>query len=578
MFSDILHAATIELEHLNRETEAEFLRVGNQISGFIELVNLMSADLNALAELMSGQQGQRAAEALNGVLQQSVEMRTRSENGGHLLACMREEANHLKLELSRFSSTNATFHSLGLLTRIETARLGSTGADFGNLAEEVRLLARNVQNRVEGSLSIAGDLVPRIESALQEVATLQEGQAKNLPVIIAQVSDSLHSFREMQAEAREASAQLVAAYREIANAFNRLIVSMQFNDITRQQVEHVSDALQRLIHEKNDSDGTVLLECPGASRVLELQSSQLANASETFSRSAASVAKSLEEIAAHVEQMVEQGGTFSGLTGKNPALRQMELGCNAILASLRRGADADTATFQTSESVAIKINEMTTSIEEVRAIETQMRRIAMNTRISAEHLGPSGEALGALADSIKQRAFESRQSSDSLVKNLYSMKQALTRFSAHARRPDATDQINRQELLDEIRAAIAELHLCQERSASQVGSIAARADSLCKGIRTIGEDFKVGVRFSQVVNLTREKLDSIIEDFGRRGDGEDSQAAAQLLASFANQYTMREERDIFTGASRNSLSTSKKATDADLSTAAELMEDNIEFF
>jgi hypothetical protein len=521
------------------------VKIGAQVSEFIETVNVMSADLSALAELVSGEQGERASEALTRVLEQSTEMRMRSEEGGRLLGKMRQEAGRLKQTLSHFSGTVATFHSLGLLTRIETARLGNAGADFGNLAEEVRLLARNVQSRVESALDTAGELIPRIESALQEVSTLQEGQAKHLPLVISQVADSLSSYRDMQREAHDASLRLGAQYGDISEAFKTLIISMQFNDITRQQIEHVIEVLRHLSSDTVEENGSSLLECRGAADVLELQSAQLANASDK-STSVALVSQSLDEIKGHMAQMMEEGAALSGLSGKSSALRQLERGCSAIVSGLSQCAGADEATRKTSEGLSEKIGRMRESIEEIRTIELQMRRIAMNARISAEHLGPTGEALSALANSIKQRASESRQGSDSLVETLGAMSEAVAQLSEHAR-PKPRAQEAQDESLEQMREAVSELRSSQESSASQIGQIAALGERLGKGIQAARESFSIDARFTGVLSQTRERLKEMAKEIEASGFGDGDEATALALARFAEKYTMQEQRDIHYG-------------------------------
>jgi len=563
-----LVAIIVELEQLNRDTEQEFLRIGGQVGEFLKTVSLMSSDLTALADLVSGEQGQRASEALTGVLDQSKQMGARSEEGGRLLEKMRQEAGRLRQTLSHFSGTVATFHSLGLLTRIETARLGNAGADFGNLAEEVRLLARNVQTRVESALDTAAELIPGIEGALEEVSALQEGQSKSLPRVISQVADSLSAFQEMQREAHDASLRLSAAYGEISEAFKRLIVSMQFNDITRQQVEHVIDVLRHFGTGTKEEDGNSLLESGGAAGALELQSAQLANAGNKFSTSVASIAGSLDEISAHVVQMVEEGGALSGLSGKSSALRQMERGCSAILSNLNQCAGADAATRKTSDGLSEKIGRMRASIEEIRTIELQMRRIAMNARISAEHLGPSGEALSALANSIKQRATESRQGSDSLVETLDLMSEAVIQLAEHTC-PESGERETQDETLERMRTAVAELRSSQESSASQIGEIGALGDRLCRGIKAARESFSIGARFVELVSRTRERLKAIIEQVAASGFGDGDEASALALAKFAGKYTMQEQRDIHFGAGETGASANKEV---------ETLDDNVEFF
>ncbi len=541
-----LSGINTELELLNRDTELEFLKIGAKVSEFIDTVSRLSADLKALAEIVSGEQGQRASDALTGVLAVSSDMRSRSEEGSRLLGNMRQEASRLRQTLSQYSGTVATFHSLGLLTRIETARLGNAGADFGNLAEEVRLLARNVQSRVESALDTAGELIPRIESALQEVSVLQEGQAKNLPLIISQVSDSLSSFRDMQAGAHASSIRLGVEYADIAEAFKRIIISMQFNDITRQQVEHVIDVLRRLTSETSPENGAPLIHTPGAASVLDLQFSQLANTSNKFSTSVAAVGQSFEEIGGHVGKMVEESGDLSGLSGKSSFFRQMERGASAILSSLTQCATADAATESTSDGLAEKIARMRASIEEIRAIETQMRRIAMNARISAEHLGPAGEALSALANSIKQRASESRLGSDSLIDTLDKMSAVVIDLAAHAR-PPAGKREKQDACFEGLRSAISELRDSQENGASRIALITAQGDALRKNIAAARDSLSVAARFTQVVDRARAKLLAITGEIRAGWSHEDSKLGALGLAQFATHYTMQEERDIARG-------------------------------
>src|ERR1035441_7910045 len=131
-WTETLGQVIADLELLNRNTEQDFLRIGGKLAEFIEAVNLISSELAALA---NAEHGQRAAQALTCALDRSMEMNARyaDRNGG--LGGMREEAGRLKQTLSGFKGTVSTFHMLGVLTRIETARLGSTGADFGNLAD-----------------------------------------------------------------------------------------------------------------------------------------------------------------------------------------------------------------------------------------------------------------------------------------------------------------------------------------------------------------------------------------------------------------------------------------------------------
>lgn len=559
-----------ELVNLNRDTEFVFLRIGAKVSEFIDTVSLLSSDLTSLAELISGEHGKQASDALTGALDLSEDMRQRSADGNQLLGNMQLEARSLKQTLSHFNGTVATFHSLGLLTRIETARLGSLGADFGNLAEDVRLLARNVQTRVDAALDTAGELVPQIETALQDASALQSDLAQNLPAVISQSLASLSSFSDMQTSARQASVRLAADYGQVSEAFKRVIISMQFNDITRQQVEHVIDVFKRLQVSSGEPDG-FLLERPGAAAVLDLQSSLLSNARAQFSASVVEVLQCLDEIANLVLNMARESRTLSHLSGsgKNSFLRQMEEGCSAILKTLSHCTNADAASAATTESLAATTRRVRASIGEIRTIETQMLRIGMNARISANHLGASGEALSALADSIKQRAFESRLGSDLLVKTLDVLAELATTSFQQVRR-SADEQCARDERLAEIQAAVDVLRMSQENSATRIARILAQGERLHNDLVTTRANFTVNESFATAVSKAQARLIAIANQLRLNTTGADPQDMLSL-AEFAGHYTMNAERDIHSQAAQG-------MEDNPATLASANLEDDVVFF
>jgi len=132
------------------------------LSEFITAVNLISSDLQALASLISEEQGIRASEALTSALDHSRDMAAGVEEGNALLVSMRQAARLLKQNLSGFEGTVSVFRTIGLLTQIETARLGAMSADFGHLADDVKLLASDVRTKIETALPAAALLMPAI--------------------------------------------------------------------------------------------------------------------------------------------------------------------------------------------------------------------------------------------------------------------------------------------------------------------------------------------------------------------------------------------------------------------------------
>jgi hypothetical protein len=587
-WTDTLERVIADLDLLNRTTERDFLTIGGKLAQFIEKVNQISSQLAVLATFNTQEQGLHASLALTHALDRSTEMKVRYADHNGVLGGMRDQAGRLKEILSGFQGTVSTFHTLGVLTRIETARLGKEGADFGSLSDDVNLLAGNVQVRVEGALDAAALLIPSIETALLNISGVEDGEAQDLPVVIAGIMDSLsafRSFRDVQDRAQASSLRLGTQYAAILGDFKKLIVSVQFHDLTRQQVEHVIEVLRRLCSESAGPDGKPG-DRRGAAGVLALQSSQLAHAGEKFAASAASVADNLDDIATRVMEMVAESQTLSGSTKdeKDSFFLQMERGCTFVMNSLSHCATAEAAARVTSGGLAASIDRMRGSVEEVRAMEIEMQRIALNASIRAAHIGVSGDALGVLAGSMGQQAAECGERSESLGAALGSMSEAATRLSVQGAR-SSTGEGGGQKSgkaeggLEEMRSGVVELHSSSERSFAQIEKIVACGARLREDLSATRQGFAVGALFAAAVSRARDMLEEIGARHPADLPPDGSLAPDYGLRDFAGHYTMQSEldvHDVHQGLARAEV-TPAESSEPLSAEAAELGE-NVEFF
>ena len=570
-----------ELDLLNHDTEQGFLSIGGELAEFMQTVSVISSDLAGLAD---AEHGQRASQALTRVLDRCLEMRSSRGSGDESLADMRHEVGLLKRTLSGFQTTVSTFRTLGLLTRIETVRLGSTGADFSDLAYDVNLLAGHIHCRVESALAMADSLIPPIEGAMQEISVLEAGQTKDLPVLISRTLAGLSSFRNVQEKARESSDRLGSEYGAISDAFKKLIVSIQFHDITRQQVEHVIAVLQRLSSESRGVDGSPSSHPRGISSVLALQSAQLADADKKFTASVESVERNLEGIARHVLQMAGESQELSGLRedGQGSFFLPMEQDCSAILTSLGHTAMAEVATRTTRKGLAETIDRMRGPIQEIQQIETKIRRMALNARISAFHLGGTGSALDALAGSVQRLASECRERSELIDASLGSMSEAATRLHEEGSQDPGGASGTADDWMEELCLAIEDMHSATERSFALILQIVDRGDRLAGELAATRKNFSVGTLFAETVARARGSIEEIGEKTQRLLSPNESEEQEPGLADFMSHYTMQAELDVHRNVTRVSTGNASGVAPAEennaLAREADELGDNVEFF
>ena len=518
-----------DLEKLNHSSEQDFLAVGGKLIQFRLAANQISSDMVALSDLISGEPGRKACDALSSLLEHSREVDTRIEQGGQALTSVCELSTRLRQAFSGLPNRVSVFRTLCTLTRIETSRLGSVGADFGNLAEEVKPLSERIQSGGESVLETASELDRDVQSALRKGSDLQAKELKDLRALIAKVLASLNSFEEHQRRAREVSAEQASQYAAVCEAIEDLVRSLQFHDITRQQVEHIVKALRECTPAAAD-----------AGILLRLQSSQLAEAARVFASSVASIEQALDAIALRVGDMAEASRMLTGMSGDDQDSFFVEM--EGSLSSILAAAGASNATAGQIRAMGVGLGEtvrrMQESIAETRGTEISIERIAINATIRATQIGAAGSALNVVAEVMRGLSLDSNRNTEEVAGALDSMRDAVHRLYG------GEQHVQEGRISDETRAAILELHSSSDQSSRRVTQIAALGARLAQDIGSIRSGFDAGRMFAEVAERCRGTLERIGAQTRQvSGDHAGSEATRQL-EQFAKSYTMQSQRDV----------------------------------
>jgi hypothetical protein len=524
----ILEQVISDLENLNRRTERDFLTIGGKLMEFLTAARQASADMAALGELISGGNGSRASQVLTRVLEQSRQAETRSETGNLVLAGVCESTGEIGRKLRGFRRTVSVFRVLGSLTRVETARLDHAGAEFASLAEDVHALTQRIESSGQGILDASTTLHVSMQAALDKITDLRASELKELPALIADVMASLDTFRDRRQRANEASARQVDEYAKVSAAIGDLITALQFHDITRQQIEHVADALRRICSEAQ----------PNARVVLKLQCSQLSSAEQLFAASVDRIGQDLASIAERVGGMADASQTLLGSSANEHEsfFLQIEGRFTAILRIAGACAQAESETGATLAGLEETVRRMRESVDDVRQIESRIRRIAINAMIRVLEIGAQGNALNVIAETMQNLARDSSTVTTEVTGALDTITNAANRLSRINERSDT-------DTLSEMRDAISEVHSSNENSFRRLNQITALSSRLSEEIQSVRGGFSAGTVFAETIGRARRAL----EEFGGRAGlaGEDLEASAEHhLDDLAVRYTTDAEREV----------------------------------
>jgi methyl-accepting chemotaxis protein len=260
----------------------------------------------------------------------------------------------------------------------------------------------------------------------------------------------------------------------------------------------------------------------------------------------------------------------------------MERACTAILVNLTHHDKAESGTQSIGSFLTETIGRMHGSMEDIQAIEIQMHLMALNASICAAHIGSQGDALGVIANSMQQRAAESRECSSSLVETLDSMGERVARLVGKGESVPGDEHGSNNGGMEEMRLAVAELHSSSERSFAQITQIVVRGSRLGDDLSATQTSFTVGPLFANAMSSAQQRLKQIAEKTPSSLSPNGRPASESGLAEFAAHYTMQAERDVHEGLSRASVATEPVAVLAEVTPSPPVLSDelgdNVEFF
>jgi len=137
---------------------------------------------------------------------------------------------------------------LALNAAIEAARAGEAGRGFAVVADEVRKLSGETESAVskisQGIASVAQSIETQFEDKLSSVNLDKERGL--LEYFSTQLNELGRNYEDMMRHEAGTLAEVRSSSTQLATMFLEAQASVQFQDVSRQQIEHVMHALDKL--------------------------------------------------------------------------------------------------------------------------------------------------------------------------------------------------------------------------------------------------------------------------------------------------------------------------------------------
>jgi len=529
--------------------EVDFLEIGRSIQDISRLSREMAQRVTELVHQASGQGFRGEVEKFSREFQELFQVCEAVDpmRGGGLLRSIGATVQDLQESMGGFRQIIKRLRVLAISTRIESSRLGSEGRGFSTLADDVEQLANKTAEyarQVQDKTKVLKAMVEDTGGQTSTVAGPDRGQGEN---VLREVQSSFDSLQEVQSEAEEMSSSLSHYSERIAANVGEVVSSVQFHDIVRQQIEHISlvlDECRSMMDENQESSepGEQAEEIVAwTADVCRLQAYQSQATHKEFVQAVDQIWTSLEGINSDVYELQERVHSTSICRQGQRLLTELEARIMNFLEPLQQGCGFLEEVMQSMGAMADTVAEMGAFVSHVEEVGEEIELIALNASIRAAHTGDRGLALGVLAEAIRKLSVESGDKVAEVSRALREINDQADQLHQDA---EKTREASRKEehLSTSLNEIVQSLQRTNAGVEASLNDVQEAGLALNRSLEDLISNRDVEREVVAELTRARDELSDIEHQARELVPEYESPERSERLQSLLNRYTMESER------------------------------------
>jgi methyl-accepting chemotaxis protein len=570
----LLRKAGKELNALNGSSEEEFLRLGATLHDFHQRAGDITAIAQELVDLVAGEEiasGTRSLDRTVGRMDLMLKNAlAKNEQSSSTLSRILEVLDDLDDPLAGFRKINKVLRMLGISTRIESTRLAEGAEGFDNLASDVQLLYVQINEKASSVNDRKKELSFEVRQTIDRVRSIEADLRAEVRTMLDQASSSLGALAEVNAKCAGVAQSITTASQDVSGNIAEVVMSMQFHDITRQQIEHVGEALAdiscRMEMGGDPDEGAGGPDCITGEvmAVSELQAAQLTHAASELSAAVGNILENLRGIAGMEEAISIEVKEMAGSADETGSsfFEEMEENLTTVADELQRSAGENRSLVVALEGVDAAIEEISLFVNSIETIGEEIELIAINAQIKAARTGEEGAALGVLAEAIQRLSLDARSQTGAITGMLKSITQASGDLCKDVDEETASLETEVREIAIELGELLGMLRKVNGRFIWLLESIDRSVESLNADIGSATAGITVHQRTEMVLGKVIDELAGFVSLMRPMVHSAPDSGLSANLADLSGRYTMHSERKI-----HEKVAEAKKGRDLGLVTA-----------
>jgi methyl-accepting chemotaxis protein len=538
-----------DLRILNTSTEGDFLSLGSSLGSVSSEAQTISTLVASVLDAVKNEEVEKDLERLqdlfNLINNHFRQSRLQLDSGGDALYRMGSIVSAAYEPLAAFRKIVKHLRMLSVSTRIETARLVDGDHGFDVLAKNVESLSVTIGLKAQAFFGGLTALNETIMVAAQRLSASRKAMEEQTELMLETLSANLPKLSEKRSLSLQAVSSLAETSSKVSADVSEVVSSLQFHDITRQQIEHVADVFSEIGADQSAQDGACTT-IDTMKHIVGLQIDQLKHAKNQLISAVERVTTNLRRIASLLAKMSTDSThlmSASGQGGKS-FLSELNNSLSLVLGSFVSNEETGESLSVTVTSVTTMVDQLTKFVTDIEDIGSEIELIALNAQIKASHTSEDGGALGVLAEAIRSLSEEAGSQTLILTEALEGVGNTALELDVlgHGEK-NAGRKIS--PVKEQIQIFLEELGRSQQDITCRLGDLDRRSMGLTVSIEKTMRAINTHDMVRKVIDKVNEGLEKVVACGSPAGTIVAGQKDNGYLELVVNRYTMDQERHIY---------------------------------
>jgi methyl-accepting chemotaxis protein len=527
-----------------------FLDLGRGLQDIYSRSREMSELASRVVGIMAGDDIVRAMDGLSRILGELKGNLELSESGFEKISKglgeYKDTLESIGGFFEKFRMLVLNLEMLGFFTQVENAHVLNSDNGFLALTTDVKTLSKRIFEKSTQIKAKSFDLKSLILHALDDFTRFKVSHKTNAMTMLKHSVANHEILSSKHEKATQYADSVSGTSRDIMEEIGEIVSSLQFHDITAQQLVHVKDVLGAL-QESVSSLKLSEAEKPGLlAEVCALQGAQLANTRKEAVSAVENIIRSLSAISARLNGMLNDVGKVSWASDMDGMsfMEEIDSGISTVIETLNANISEQTGLTQTMSSVSAMVSEMSVFVEEIESLGMNLQLIALNARIKAAHIGNEGAALDTISGSIYELSKNSREDTSELSKMLAGVVEIARDFDSNLENMHSGQEQAVENLVTDLKSLLSALHGLNDTVFSLLAQLGDMGSSLMGDISRTLSEITVHDQIQDVLGGMIDELEGITEETRGMIPASARNRSSSLMGELQKFYTMDSEHRV----------------------------------